>query len=310
MTAFWHGFIIVLTVLSIVGCLWLLLTQSRGKTGPETTHTWDDDLTEYNNPLPRWWLNMFVITIVFGVGYLVFYPGLGNVAGRLGWTSQGEMQARLDQLTAQRQAQYAKLTGKSVAELAHDSTAQALGRSIFLANCAGCHGTDARGAIGFPNLVDKDWLYGGHAETVLTTIENGRNGQMPAFFGALPPEKLAALLDFLPYWADPDLDAVKRTAGLEAFSGTCAACHGADGKGNVAMGAPNLTDEVWLWGGRKEQIRETILYGRKNHMPAHKTLITADEARVVAGYVLSLAEDGAITDTSSASGAGESLASR
>ena len=288
MSAFWHLFVVVLTVLSIIGCLWLLFSQSRGKTGPETTHTWDDDLTEYNNPLPRWWLNLFIITIVFSLGYLALYPGLGNIVGKLGWSSKQEMQARLDQLTAQRQVQYAKLGGKSVAQLAHDSNALALGRSVFIANCAGCHGTDARGAIGFPDLTDADWIYGSQPEVVLASIEQGRNGQMPAFNGALSPDKLDALLDFVPYWADPELDPHKREAGMQAFAGTCAACHGADGKGNVAMGAPNLSDEIWLWGGRREQIRESILFGRKNLMPAHAGLISPDEARVVAGYVLSL----------------------
>jgi len=288
MSAFWHSFIVILTILSIAGCLWLLFAQSRGKTGQETTHVWDDDLTEYNNPLPRWWLNLFIITAVFGIGYLVYYPGLGNMAGRFGWSSQAEMQAQLDHITARRQAQFARLSGRTLTELAQDQSAQALGRSVFINNCAGCHGTDARGAIGFPDLADADWLYGGQPETVLTSIEKGRNGQMPAFNGAVDPAKLDTLLAFLPHWSDPELDADVRTAGLQAFAGTCAACHGADGKGNVALGAPNLTDDVWLWGGRREQIRQTILFGRANHMPSHATLISADEARVVAAYVMSL----------------------
>ncbi|MGH8517754.1 MAG: cytochrome-c oxidase, cbb3-type subunit III [Panacagrimonas sp.] len=290
MSTFWHGFVIVLTLLGIFGCLWLLFTQSRGKTGPETTHVWDDDLTEYNNPLPRWWLNMFILTAVFGIGYLVFYPGMGNLAGRFGWTSEAEMRAELDRITARRQEQFARLSGRSVEELSHDAGAQALGRSVFVNNCAGCHGTDARGAIGFPDLTDADWLYGNQPEIVLASIEKGRNGQMPGFNGALDVSKLDALLAFLPYWADPELEASVRGDGLQAFSGTCSGCHGADGKGNVALGAPNLTDEVWLWGGRREQIRTTILFGRANHMPSHGKLISGDEARVVAAYVLSLSE--------------------
>lgn len=290
LSGFWHLFVIAITMGSIAGCLWLLFAQSRGKTGPQTTHVWDDDLTEYNNPLPRWWLNLFVLTTVFGVGYLVFYPGLGNLGGRLGWTSQQEMQTRLDQITAQRQAQFAKLADLSVADLAHDEGALALGRAVFSANCAGCHGTDARGAIGFPDLTDGDWLYGSAPDTVLASIQNGRGGQMPNFLGALAPEKVEALLEFLPHWSDPALDAAKRAAGMQAFAGTCAACHGADGHGNVAIGAPDLTDEVWLWGGRKEQIRDSILFGRRNQMPAHAPLLSPDEVRVVAGYVISLSQ--------------------
>lgn len=289
MSAFWHVFVVVLTLLGIAGCLWLLFTQSRGKTGPETTHVWDEDLTEYNNPLPRWWLNLFVLTVIFSVGYLAYYPGLGNLAGRFGWTSSAEMQAQLDRITARRQAQFARLAGRDVADLAHDPGALALGRSVFMNNCAGCHGTDARGAIGIPDLTDADWLYGGQPETVQASIVNGRNGQMPAFNGALDASRLESLLAFLPYWSDAELDTGVREAGMQAFAGTCAGCHGADGRGNVALGAPNLTDEVWLWGGRREQIRNIILFGRANHMPAHGPLISEDETRVVAAYVLSLA---------------------
>ncbi len=293
MSTFMHLFVVVLTVASILGCLWLLLAQSRGKTGPETTHVWDDDLTEYNNPLPRWWLHLFLLTIAFSVGYLVFYPGLGTVQGRLGWSSEAEMQARLDELTAQRQAQYAPLSGLPVAALVDQDSARNLGRAVFVANCAGCHGTDARGAIGFPDLTDGDWLYGNSAEAVMTSIRQGRNGQMPSFLGVVSPEKLDALLAFLPYWSDPELPAARREAGMKAFSGTCSACHGADGQGNPLLGAPNLTDDVWLWGRQREQIRHSIMFGRQNGMPAHDHLLSEDEIRVVAAYVLSLSAAGA-----------------
>lgn len=290
MSLFWHLFIVVLTVASIIGCVWLLLSQSRGKSGPETTHTWDEDLTEYNNPLPRWWFNLFLITVVFGVGYLVFYPGLGNVGGRLGWSSQKEMQVRLDQLTARRDAQYAKLAGKSVAELAQDASALGLGRAVFTANCAGCHGADAHGAIGFPDLGDHDSLFGSDPDTILTSIANGRGAAMPPFEAMLSAEAVEALVDFLPYWSDPTLDPAKRAAGLKHYSGICAACHGPEGKGNVAMGAPNLTDDVWLFGRSREQIRDTILKGRSTQMPAHKDILSTDELRVVAAYVTSLTQ--------------------
>jgi cytochrome c oxidase cbb3-type subunit 3 len=288
MSAFWSGFIVVITVLSLIGCLWLLFTQSRGKTGPETTHTWDDDLTEYNNPLPRWWLWMFILTVVFAAGYLVFYPGLGNFGGRDGWTSHQEMQANLAKITERRTAQFTRLAGKPVAELAHDAGALALGRSVFLGNCAGCHGTDAQGAIGFPNLADHDWLYGGDPDTILATVEGGRSGQMPSFLASLSAQDTQALIDFVPYWSDPELSPRRREAGMAVFSRLCFACHGPEGKGNVAIGAPNLTDGTWLWGGRKDQVRETILFGRKNFMPAHATLLSKDEARVAAAYVYSL----------------------
>jgi cytochrome c oxidase cbb3-type subunit 3 len=288
MSVFWSVFVVVITIASLVGCLWLLFTQSRGKTGPETTHTWDDDLTEYNNPLPRWWLGLFILTVVFAAGYLVFYPGLGNFAGKGAWTSKSEMAANLAKITERRTAQFARLSGKSVAELAGDPGALALGRSVFLGNCAGCHGTDAQGAIGFPNLADHDWLYGGEPDTILKTIEGGRSGQMPALLSSLSAQDVDALLDFVPYWSDPELSPKHREAGMAVFSRLCFACHGPEGKGNVALGAPNLTDDTWLWGGRKEQIRETILFGRKNFMPAHDALLSKDEARMAAAYVYSL----------------------
>lgn len=288
MSALWSIFVIVLTVLSIVGCLWLLIWQSRGHTGPQTTHVWDDDLTEYNNPLPRWWLNLFVITIVFSVVYLLLFPGLGGIAGQLGWTSKAEMQARLDQLTEQRQARFAKLADKPLPALVHDEVALSLGRSVYVANCAGCHGVDATGAIGFPNLRDQDWLYGGEPQTVLASIVNGRNGQMPGLEAALSEDQIQALVDFLPHWSDTKLDDAVREAGMAAYAGICAACHGPDGKGNTALGAPNLTDEIWLWGARPEQLRQTIVAGRNNSMPPHRDLLSPQEARVVAAYVLSL----------------------
>jgi len=297
MTAFWHLWILAIVVISIAGCLWLLLANRKGTPGGTTGHTWDDDLSEYNNPLPRWWFNLFILTVVFAVGYLVFYPGLGNLAGRLGWTSSREMQGDLAKLTAQRTAQYARYAGYSVDELAQDAGARSMGRAVFVANCAGCHGPDARGAIGFPDLTDADWLFGGDADTILATIKSGRTSKMPGFNGALSQEQIQALTGFVPYWSDPDLDPRAREAGMAAYAGMCAACHGAEGKGNVAMGAPNLTDDVWLFGGTRERVRETILFGRESHMPAHDTLISADEQRLAAGYVRSLSQAAPAADS-------------
>lgn len=301
MSLFWSTFVIVITVAMMVGCLWLLFSNARGKPGESTGHVWDDDLREYNNPLPRWWLNLFVITVIFGAGYLAFYPGLGNLAGRLGWTSTGQMQAQLDQLTAKRRAVYASLAGKDIPALAHDAAAQSLGKAIFLGNCAGCHGTDARGAVGFPNLADKDWLFGGEPEQIVETITHGRHGVMPAIGAGLPPEAQQALLDFVPYWSDAKLDPAKREAGMKQFALTCAPCHGADGKGNVALGAPNLSDDIWLFKGGRDGVRETIMGGRQSTMPAHESILSPDEIRVVASYVYGLSHGA--TDTADAGAA-------
>lgn len=292
MNAFFHWFVLVLTVLSIIGCLWLLFSQRKGVPGESTTgHVWDGDLREYNNPLPRWWLNMFVLTALFGAGYLLLYPGLGNWSGERGWSSRQEMEQRLAELTASRTEAYARLSGMGLDTLSADAGALKLGRSVFLANCAGCHGPDARGARGFPDLADGDWLYGHDDTALITSITQGRHGQMPAFNGMLSPQALDALLDFIPYWSDPTLKPERREAGMKAFTGICSACHGPDGKGNVALGAPDLTDDVWLWGGNRNAVRDSILFGRSGNMPAHRDLLTEDEIRVVAGYVRSLARE-------------------
>ncbi|MDR3415186.1 MAG: cytochrome-c oxidase, cbb3-type subunit III [Nevskia sp.] len=292
MSVFWSCFIIVITAGMIVGCLWLLFANARGTPGESTGHVWDDDLREWNNPLPRWWLNLFILTVVFAVGYLVFYPGLGNFGGRLGWTSTKQMQARLDEITAKRKAVYASLAGKDIPALAKDAAAQSLGRAVFLNNCAGCHGADARGAVGFPNLTDNDWLYGGEPEQIVETVTHGRHGVMPAIGAALPPEAQQALLDFVPYWSDAKLDPARREAGMKQFALTCAPCHGADGKGNIALGAPNLTDDIWLFKGGREGVQQTIMKGRESIMPAHESILSPDEIRMVASYVYSLSHGG------------------
>jgi cytochrome c oxidase cbb3-type subunit 3 len=301
MSPLWSVFVIVVTVAMLGGCLWLLLANSRGVTGEVKDHVWDDDLREYNNPLPRWWFNLFILTLVFAAIYLALYPGLGNLGGRLGWTQARQLQTSLDTLTARHKAAFANLAGKDIPTLARDPAAHSLGRAIFLNNCAGCHGTDAQGAIGFPNLTDNDWLFGGDPESIVESITHGRQGQMPAFNGALSADALNSLLDFVPYWSDPSLSAEKRERGMKQFSITCAACHGSEGKGNTAIGAPNLTDDIWLFGGGREHVRETILFGRRAAMPAHEGILSPDEIRVVAAYVYGLSHNAAAAPAASPS---------
>lgn len=289
MSAFWHWFVVVITGVSILGALWLLFSNARGKMSTEDTgHVWDGDLREYNNPLPRWWLNLFVITVVFAIGYLAIYPGLGNFGGKFGWTSDKQLDERLSAVRAKRDALFAQFRDQDVGALASNAAALSLGRDVFLNTCAGCHGANAQGAIGFPNLTDHDWLYGGTPETVLASVTYGRNGMMPAFNGAIDAATVDALAATIAHWNDPKLDAAVREKGMAQFNITCAACHGAEGKGNPLLGAPNLTDTVWLYGGTKERIRESILFGRKGAMPAHEKLLGGDEIKVVAAYVLSL----------------------
>jgi cytochrome c oxidase cbb3-type subunit 3 len=291
MSPFWHWYVIVIVGLSLAGCLWLLFANSRGTPGENTGHVWDDNLTEYNNPLPRWWLNTFIITIVFAIGYLVVYPGV--IGGTAGWTSRDEMQRNLATLQTQRNEIFALYKDKDVLALSKEAGALSLGRSVFLQNCAGCHGADAHGALGFPNLADNDWLFGGDPDTLVQTITNGRQGMMPPLGAAMAPEALNALLDFIPYWSDPKLAADKREAGMKQFAITCAPCHGADGKGNHMLGSPNLTDDIWLFGGGREHIRETLTQGRQAAMPAHKDLLSSDDIRMVSAYVYSLSHGSA-----------------
>jgi len=290
LNSFWHWFIVVITVASIVGCLWLLLANAKAPGGADTGHVWDDDLREYNNPLPRWWAGLFVLTIVFAAGYLLFYPGLGNFAGRLHWSSQAQMQQRLDTAQAARHARYSDLSSLPLTALAGDDRARQLGRELFMNNCAGCHGADARGALGFPDLTDHDWLYGGQPEEILASISNGRSGQMPHFNAMLKPDRVEDLIRTLRQWSDPSLPAEVRARGMQQFSATCAVCHGSEAHGNMMVGAPNLTDAVWLHGGSYEQLRQTILFGRRGNMPAHRELLAPDEIRMVAGYVYGLSQ--------------------
>lgn len=291
MSPFWHGFIVVLTVASLVGCLWLLFANARGTPGEGTTgHVWDEDLSEYNNPLPRWWLNLFILTVVFAVGYLVVYPGLGSYAGIWGWTQDNQLEQRMEAVRARRQTVYASLGQRDPAALSKDPSVMALGREIFLGNCAGCHGADARGAIGFPNLADRDWLYGGSPDAIMTSIREGRHGQMPPFNGGLEAKKVDDLVAMLQHGFGTGLREERRANAMKQFSITCAVCHGAEGKGNPAMGAPNLTDDIWLHGGSTEQIRHSLLFGRQSNMPAHKDLLSADDIRVVTGYVYGLSQ--------------------
>jgi cytochrome c oxidase cbb3-type subunit 3 len=295
MTPFWNVVVTSLVLLNIAACVWLLIWTAKRRPdevaqGEETGHVWDDDLREYNNPLPRWWLNLFVLTVIFGLAYLALYPGLGNFAGRLGWSSAQQHDQRLAAVDAKRHAIYAAFDRREVADLRVDRSAQALGAKLFESNCAGCHGTDARGAKGFPNLADADWLYGGAPEQVYTSITNGRNGQMPPFFGALEEAQLKALMALVREWPRANRDPAEHLTGLQKFNATCAACHGPDGKGNALIGAPNLTDNVWLHGAAADDLRQTILFGRQSEMPAFRDTLGETERRLLSAYVLSLSD--------------------
>ena len=294
---FWDYYIGVITLLSILGCGVLLWSQSKHRVkagaGATTGHVWDEDLTELNTPMPRWWMWLFYMTIVFALGYLVLYPGLGSYAGKLGWKSAGAYQAELKQAEAEYGPLFDKYAKQDLKAVAADPQARAIGERLFLTYCAQCHGSDARGSKGFPNLADKDWLHGGDPDTIKTTILHGRNGQMPPMGAALGSDKdIENVAHYVRSFSDLTTDPIKVAIGKPKFA-ACAACHGADGRGNQALGAPNLTDKVWLYGGSADTIMETIRKGRTNTMPAFEAFLGEPKVHVLAAYVWSLSnEDG------------------
>lgn len=294
-SGFWNIWIIVLTVLGILGCGLLLWQQSvwkvkKGDLPADNTtgHVWDENLTELNNPLPRWWMWLFYITIFFSVGYLALYPGLGNFAGKLGWTSTGEHDSDVAKFNAQYGPLFDGFLKTDLKEVAADPKAQAIGERLFLTYCAQCHGSDARGNKGFPNLTDNDWLHGGAPETIKETIMKGRHGVMPPMGAALGTDKdVDNVANYVLSLSNSSHDPIKAELGKSKF-GVCMACHGAGGIGNQALGAPNLSDKIWLYGGSIDTIKETINKGRDNTMPAFGEFLGEPKVHVLAAYVWSL----------------------
>jgi len=292
-SSFWNWYIIIPTVGGIIACFllirWLSGSISPEEQGKEMGHVWDEDLVELNNPLPRWWLGMFYITLFFGIGYLALYPGLGTFKGLLGWTSTGQYQREIDLADAKYGPLFKKFQEMPVIAVADNPDARRMGERLFVNYCATCHGSDARGARGFPNLRDNDWLYGGAPETIEQTILDGRSGVMPAWGAALGDD--AGVNDVAEYvfsLSGRNVDAAAASRGQEKYQALCVACHGADGTGNQALGAPNLTDNVWLYGGSSKQVMESIAMGRTGVMPPHREFLGEDKVHLLAAYVYSL----------------------
>lgn len=286
-------FVIIFTIANIIGCYFLIRWSSKPKQGEAaegevTGHTWDGDLQEYNNPLPRWWLWLFYITIVFGLLYLVLYPGAGNFKGVLGWSQEQRYNDEIKQAEANYGPIFAAYSKKSITELTKDAKAMQAGQRLFLNYCSTCHGSDARGAKGFPNLHDSDWLYGGTPEAIKTSILNGRSGIMPPMGAALGKagidEVTAYILSISGRKSDPNF----AEAGKHRFQMLCAGCHNADAKGNPNLGAPDLTDDVWLHGRSKAEIITSITKGRTGIMPPHRDFLGEDKSHLLAAYVYSL----------------------
>ena len=286
---YWSLYVAGLTLVSIAACLLLLWITARKKIvshGDNTTgHVWDEDLREMNNPMPRWWMWMFVISIVYGVLYLIAYPGLGSYPGELAWTTRGEHEAEVKQANLELAPLYAQFTSKKTEELAGDANAMAIGERLFMNNCAQCHGSDARGSKGFPNLTDKDWLHGGTPEKIAETITKGRHGQMPPMAVAVgTPDDVKNVANYVLSLSGSPHDSLRAQLGKSKFT-ACAACHGIDGKGNQAVGAPNLADDTWLHGWGEQAIIAMINNGKSNQMPAQAGKLTDAQIQVLSAYV-------------------------
>lgn len=293
-------FIIVFTIVNIVACAWLMwwTAYRTGKTAQpqqpgvvsKVGHVWDGDLEELNNPLPRWWLWLFIITMVFAGAYLVLYPGLGNFTGAKNWTQVKQYETQVAQARAKLEQRLAAVKDKPLRELAQDASAMSTARNLFGANCSTCHGSDARGAKGFPNLTDADWLWGGAEENIYQTIAHGRTGAMPALGEVLGPQGLNEVASYVVSLSGGTAPADWVGAGKTRFEQICAGCHGVDGRGNQLVGAPNLTDSTWIYGGDFNSVRATVSGGRTNQMPAHLDMLGEAKVRLLAAYVLSLSE--------------------
>lgn len=303
MTTFWSWYITLLSLGSLAALLWLVFATRWGESagGADKTmgHSFDG-IEEYDNPLPKWWFMLFVGTIVFAAGYLLLYPGLGNWKGVLpgyqdGWTQTKQWQREVDNADKLYGPIFAKLAATPIETLARDEQALKIGGRLFATYCSVCHGSDAKGALGFPNLTDSNWRWGGEPETIKTSILHGRIAAMPAWgsiIGESGVKNVAAYVHTslaglsLPADSDADLD-----AGAQTYSSTCQACHGAEGKGTQAMGAPDLTHSAgWIYGSSLMQLQQTIRHGRNGQMPAQEQYLGNDKVHVLAAYVLSLSQ--------------------
>ncbi len=287
----WSLYIAGATVVGLLGCLWLLWVASKRQpmaADNSTGHVFDEDLVEMNNPLPRWWMVLFILTVIFGFAYAGLYGGLGSLRGFLGWSSQGELNA--DQMmTAATVAQaYAPFKGLPTPALARNPKATAIGERLFANNCAACHGSDAKGSKGFPNLTDGDWLHGSAPEQIEQSITEGRIGMMPPMIAAVgTPEDVRNVAHYVMSLSGSAHNTIYAAAGRPKFA-VCAACHGADGKGNPAIGSANLTDKIWLHGWGEAAIIDIVTHGKTNVMPSQKGRLTPEQIHVLATYVWGL----------------------
>lgn len=298
---FWPWYVAAISLVSILACAWLLWVAGKarvsahagqsGQVNDSTTgHVWDEDLRELNNPLPLWWMWLFILTVVFALGYLAVFPGLGSFPGLLKWSAEAEHSQDVTQIRSQVAPLYAGFTAQPVEALVKEPRAMAIGERLFMNNCAQCHGSDGRGSKSYPNLTNANaaWLGQRGAEHIVQTVTNGRTGVMPPMGAAIGGEaEISELAHYVLSLSGSPHNEIKAFGGKKMFS-ACAACHGVDGKGNKALGAPNLTDDYWLHGWGEAAIANIVKNGKNNVMPAQASKLTAEQIHVVAAYVLSL----------------------
>ncbi|MFA7269455.1 MAG: cytochrome-c oxidase, cbb3-type subunit III [Sterolibacterium sp.] len=293
-SGFWSTYISVLVLVSVIGCGVFLWTQGNAKFAPgeKTHHVWDETLEEYSNPLPNWWRWMFYITVVFSLGYLAVYPGLGSYVGQFSWSSHGQYDKEIADAKAKYDPIYDAFKKQDIRMVAADPKAREMGRSLFLTYCAQCHGSNAKGARGYPNLTDNDWLWGGEPVQIKTSIMEGRIGVMPPYGGNPDavggPTGAKEVANYVRSLSGLPNDSILAAKGMEKFKLVCSVCHGLEGKGNPALGAPNLTDKVWLFSSREDAIIDIITKGRTMQMPAHKDFLGEAKAHILAAYVYGL----------------------
>ncbi len=293
----WAWFVAGITIAGLLFCLFILMVASKRKVMANdntTGHVWDEDLRELNNPLPRWWLYLFVITVIFAAVYLALYPGLGTNPGTFKWSSTGQWETEQEKAHALMAPVYAKFTAMPAAELAKDAQAMGIGERLFVNNCAQCHGSDAHGSKGFPNLTDSDWLGGSGADYIAKTVTGGRMGVMPPMAAAVgSAEDVKNVANYVLSLSGSPHNNLAAELGKPKFA-ACAACHGADGRGNQTLGAPNLTDKVWLHGWGEDAVISMVNNGKTNVMPAFEKRLSPEQIHVLAAYVWNLSQTTAV----------------